>query len=295
MLIDGKKIADQIQQEIKAEIDKIHGRKPCLAVILVGEHPPSQIYVNRKTQACENVGILSIKRKLSENISQEELIKEIDSLNKNPDVDGILVQLPLPHHINPLQVTECVDPHKDVDGFHPMNVGKLLIGDSSAFSPCTPLGVKVLLERSGVEVTGKHVLVIGRSNIVGKPMAALLMQSTPGGNATVTIAHRFSTNLSSLCQIADIIIVAIGQPKFITAEMVKEGAVVIDVGINKIPNAARSNGYQIVGDVDFENVKDKCSLISPVPGGVGPMTIAMLLHNTLKSFLKRNLSMSKIS
>lgn len=287
MIIDGKKIADEIQKEIKTKIQQFTTRPPCLAVLLVGDHPPSQIYVNRKTQACEAVGIQSIKYELPASISEEDLLAKVETLNQHPEVDGILVQLPLPHSINPTKVTLTINPDKDVDGFHPYNVGKMFIGETTGFLPCTPLGIKVLLERSSIDISGKHALVIGRSNIVGKPMAALLMQGTPGGNATVTIAHRYTTNLKSFCQIADIIIVAIGQPKFITADMIKEGAVVIDVGINKIVDPSKKSGYQIVGDVDFINVAPKCSYITPVPGGVGPMTIAMLLHNTLLSYQKR--------
>ncbi len=287
MIIDGKAIADQIQAEMRAEIAKIQGRPPCLAVLLVGDHPPSQIYVNRKAQACADVGIRSIVRTLSPTTTESELLQEIEALNKDTSIDGILIQLPLPNHINPFKITEHIDPNKDVDGFHPTNVGKMLTGETDVFFPCTPLGVKVLLERYSIEVTGKHVLIIGRSNIVGKPMAAMLMQSSPSGNATVTIAHRQSTNIKEFAKLADIIIVAIGQPNFITADMVKEGAVVIDVGINRVKNPSRNNGYQIVGDVDFENVKSKCSYITPVPGGVGPMTIAMLLSNTLLSYKKR--------
>lgn len=284
MIIDGKKIASEIQQEIKETIQQYTTRPPCLAVILVGQHPPSQIYVNRKTQACKEVGIQSIKRELPVSISEEALLAEIDLLNRDPTVDGILVQLPLPAHMNPFHITHHIHPEKDVDGFHPYNVGRLLIGEHTGFLPCTPLGIKMLMERCAIEMTGKHVLVIGRSNIVGKPMAAMLMQGMPGANATVTIAHRYSVDLKMLCQFADIIIIAIGQPKFLTADMVKEGAVVIDVGINKVEDSSKKNGYQIVGDVDFINVAPKCSYITPVPGGVGPMTIAMLLKNTLLSY-----------
>lgn len=287
MIIDGKKVANEIQQEIAHTITHYIGRKPCLAVILIGHHAPSQIYVNRKTQACESVGILSIKVELPHTISEAELLEEVEQLNQNPLIDGILVQLPLPPHINPNHITHHIRPDKDVDGFHPMNVGKMLIGETDGFIPCTPLGIKVLLDRYNIEMTGKHALVIGRSNIVGKPMAALLMQSAPGANATVTIAHRYSVNIKMLCQLADLIIVAIGQPKFITADMVKEGVVIIDVGINKITDPSRKSGYQIVGDVDFSQVESKCSYITPVPGGVGPMTIAMLLHNTLLSYQKK--------
>jgi len=287
MIIDGKKIADQIQQEIKQYIQNIKGRKPSLAVVLVGDHPPSKIYVNRKTEACAYVGIDSIKHELPSTVSEKELLRIVESLNTNPNIDGILIQLPLPSHINPSRITHTLNPDKDVDGFHPLNVGKMLIGETDGFIPCTPLGIKVLLERSSIEIAGRHVLVIGRSNIVGKPMAALLMQNTPGGNATVSIAHRYTTNLKELCQIADIIIVAIGQPNFITEEMVKEGAIIIDVGINKVSDPTKKSGYQIVGDVDFAKVQAKCSYLTPVPGGVGPMTIAMLLHNTLLSYKRK--------
>jgi methylenetetrahydrofolate dehydrogenase (NADP+)/methenyltetrahydrofolate cyclohydrolase len=287
MIIDGKKIADDIQQEIRAKVQLLTRRPPCLSVILVGQHPPSQIYVNRKAHACEAAGIHSIKRELPDTITEDQLLAEIKKLNDDPLVDGILVQLPLPSHIQPNRITHSIAPEKDVDGFNPYNVGKMLTGESQGFIPCTPLGIKVLMERYSIETTGKHALIIGRSNIVGKPMAALLMQGAPGGNATVTIAHRHSADLKKYCLLADIIIVAIGQPNFITADMVKEGAVVIDVGINKIVNASKKSGYQIVGDVDFVNVAPKCSFITPVPGGVGPMTIAMLLHNTLQSYEQR--------
>lgn len=293
MLINGKAIADKIQEELKLKILQIKGRKPCLAVIIVGDNPASKIYVDRKTKACAEVGIKSIRQELPASISEQTLFQSIEQLNNDENVDGILIQLPLPVHINPLKITQKIDPSKDVDGLHPTNVGKLLTGDQSAFLPCTPLGVKELLERSGIEVAGKHVLVIGRSNLVGKPMAAILMQSATGGNATVTIAHSRTANIKELCLMADILVVAIGQPRMITADMIKKGAVVIDVGINKIDNPTRSSGYQIIGDVDFENVKDKCSFITPVPGGVGPMTIAMLLSNTLKSFLQRHPEMDR--
>lgn len=288
MIIDGKKIADEIQLEIKNSIQQISRRPPCLAVILVGDHPPSEIYVMRKTEACEAVGIKSLKYFLPPTISEDELIEKIEHLNHDPEVDGILVQLPLPPHLNPLRVIYCINPDKDVDGFHPFNLGKVLIGELDGFLPCTPLGVKVLMDRSGIELTGKHILILGRSNIVGKPMAALLMQGVPGTNSTVTIGHRFSTDLKKLSTIADVIIVAIGEPNFITADMVKEGAVIIDIGINKIEDPTKKKGYKIVGDVDFANVAPKCSFITPVPGGVGPVTIAMLLQNTLLSYERRH-------
>lgn len=288
MIIDGKAIADQIQEEMRQQVSRLSGRKPCLAVLLVGAHPPSQIYVNRKVQACASVGILSRLEKLPMTASVQEILDLIEQLNRDPTVDGILVQMPLPPHINPNKINMQIDPKKDVDGFHPMNVGKLLIGETDGFFPCTPLGIKELLHRSQVDLTGKHAVVLGRSNIVGKPMAAMLMQSNGGGNATVTIGHRFTENIAALCQMADLLIVAIGQPQLIKADMIKEGACVIDVGINKIEDPTRPNGYKIVGDVDFEKVKERCSLITPVPGGVGPMTIAMLLRNTLQSYENRH-------
>jgi len=287
MIIDGKRLANDIQQDILTTIQSYATRPPCLAVVLVGDHGPSQIYVNRKAEACLNVGMSSIKKLFPDTISEADLIAEIDKLNADPSVDGILIQLPLPLHINPARVIHVIHPLKDVDGFHPINVGKLLIGETDGFLPCTPLGIKMLMERSLIETSGQHILVIGRSNIVGKPMAALLMQGIPGGNATVTVAHRYSQDLKKFCLLADIIIVAVGQPNFITADMVKEGVVIIDVGINKIEAPHRKSGYQIVGDVDFENVAPKASYITPVPGGVGPMTIAMLLQNTLLSYKKK--------
>lgn len=288
MIIDGKKIAKQIQDEIKSALTQMIGRKPCLAVILVGEHPASRLYIARKTQACMEVGIHSLKIELPASTSEKELLTQINQLNQNPLIDGILVQLPLPSHINPSLIIEAILPEKDIDGFHPINVGKMLIGETGGFLPCTPLGIRVLLERSHIKVAGRHALIVGRSNIVGKPMAAILMQNNPEGNATVTVAHSKTPDMGSLTRLADIIIVAIGQPLFLKADMIKEEAVVIDVGINKIEDPSRSSGYRLVGDVDFENIKDKCSYITPVPGGVGPMTIAMLLSNTLKSYQSRN-------
>jgi methylenetetrahydrofolate dehydrogenase (NADP+)/methenyltetrahydrofolate cyclohydrolase len=288
MLIDGKTIASQIQNEIRNSVATLSERKPCLAVILVGEHPPSQIYVTRKAKACEEVGILSLRHTFPSTLSEAELLKEIDRLNQDTSVDGILVQLPLPKHLNPLKITQHITPSKDVDGLHPMNVGKLLMGDPNAFAPCTPLGIQVMLERSGVETAGKHVVIIGRSNLVGKPMAALLMQNAQGANATVTVAHSATKGLKDICLTADILIAAMGNPRFITADMVKENAIVIDVGINSVPNPDKPGANKLVGDVDFDAVSKKCALITPVPGGVGPMTIAMLLSNTLKSYVARS-------
>lgn len=289
MLLNGKAIAQEIFEEIKKTLSKTTGRKPGLAVLLVGEHSSSKIYVNSKIKACEEVGIHSFKRHLPATISEDDLLREIEQYNVNPDVDGILVQLPLPAHIDATRVTRWIDPSKDVDGFHPVNMGKLLIGESDGFYPCTPLGIKVLLERTEIDVAGKHVVILGRSTIVGKPMAAMLMQNAEGFNATVTLIHRQTPAdyVKMLCKTADILIVAIGQPKYVTRDMIKEGVVIVDVGINRANQAELNSGKKIVGDVDFENVKDLCSFITPVPGGVGPMTIAMLLNNTLKSYQKR--------
>lgn len=290
MILDGKAIADQIQNDIRAEVLQLAqkgARRPKLAVILVGDHAPSRIYVTRKTKACEEVGIDSSTQEFPESISEKALLEVIHLLNEDPAVDGILVQLPLPSHIDSLKIINNISPSKDVDGLHPLNVGGVLLGIETAFAPCTPLGVKVLLEQSGIDVYGKHVVVIGRSNLVGKPTAALLMQNSPTANATVTVVHSKTKNLAAIVKTADVIIAAMGKPRFVTADMVKEGAVVVDVGINRIDNPEKKSGYELVGDVDFSNVSKKCSAISPVPGGVGPMTIAMLLSNTLKSYFTR--------
>lgn len=287
MIIDGKKIAEELQTELKKRIALESKRIPALAVILVGDLLASSVYVDRKTKTCASVGIHSLKIHLPVSTTEEDLLKHIARLNDDPLIDGILVQLPLPSHINPLKITHAISPQKDVDGLHPYNVGKMLLGETDGFIPCTPLGIKMLLNKCNIETCGKHAVIIGRSNIVGKPMAALLMQATSGGNATVTLTHRYSQNLNSLTLLADILIVAIGQPRFITSSMVKEGACVIDVGINKIADPKDIRGYKIVGDVDFESVAPKCSAITPVPGGVGPMTIAMLLENTYLAFLRR--------
>lgn len=287
-LINGKEIASAIQEELREKVSKLTGRKPCLAMILVGNNPASQIYVERKSKACLSSGFLSIIRHLSAETAQEQLLNEIRSLNRDDSVDGILVQLPLPAHMNSVIVTQQISPEKDVDGLHFINAGKLLIGDNSGFVPCTPLGIKVLLERSSINVAGKHVVILGRSNLVGKPLAVLLMQNAPYANATVTIAHSRTHNLSALCRSADILVAAIGKPQFVTADMVKKGAIIIDVGINQISDASSLKGHRIVGDVDFDSVKSKCIAITPVPGGVGPMTIAMLLSNTWKAFERKD-------
>lgn len=285
MLIDGKKISQEIQIEIKEAVKGLKS-SPCLAVIVVGEHPASAIYVKRKIEACQNAGIRSVRINLPSSLSKQQLIDEIHRLNEAPDVDGILVQLPLPPSMNPLEINEHISPAKDVDGFHPLNMGKLLMGEKGGFTPCTPLGIQKLIQRSGFEIAGKHVVIIGRSLIVGKPMAALLLQATEGGNATVSVLHSRSTNIPELCRLADILIVAMGKPKFLTKDMVKKEAIVIDVGINRI---LEGDKYKIVGDADFDSLINHCAAITPVPGGVGPMTIAMLLSNTLKSYQQRQL------
>ena len=283
MIIDGKKIALKICEEIKEEVALLTGRKPHLAFILVGENPASQTYVQAKKKTCAMTGIDSTLIELPSSVSQEELIASIDKLNQNPEIDGILVQLPLPLQINERLIMSAIDPDKDVDGFHPLNVGKMLLGEEGAFLPCTPHGIHVLLQRSQIPIEGKHVVILGRSNIVGKPLAAILMQKHPHCNATVTVAHSKSEHLLSLMKSADILVAALGTPRFVKKEMVRTGAVVIDVGITKI------NG-KIVGDVDFAEVEKIASHITPVPGGVGPMTIAMLLQNTLTSYRKSNRS-----
>lgn len=285
-IIDGRKISAEVNDETAqavAELKEQHGVTPGLAVLRVGEDPASKIYVGMKVKKCEQLGIHSVLKVLPETITQEELLAQVNELNNDDKVHGILVQLPLPSHLNEDEVIDTIDPKKDVDCFHPTNVGKMLIGDQDGFFPCTPHGVQVLLERSNIDTTGKHAVVIGRSNIVGKPMAALLVQKAKGANATVTICHSRTPNISELTQQADIIVAAIGKPHFVTADMVKDGAVVVDVGINRVDDDTAARGYKLVGDVDYGNVAPKCSAITPVPGGVGPMTIAMLMKNTVKA------------
>ncbi len=277
-LIDGKKLSKKIESNITAEVKalKAKGVTPGLAVILVGDDPASHTYVTMKNKSCENAGFYSIVRKLSKTVSQEEIIKNIQELNKDPKIDGILVQLPLPKHIDTSKILEIIDPQKDVDGFHPYNMGRV-VENLDAFAPCTPAGVMEIFKEYNIDLKGKDVCVVGASNIVGKPMAALLLNA----NATVTITHIFTKDLASHTKKADIVIVGVGVPGLIKEDMVKEGAIVIDIGINRLENG------KLVGDVDFENVSKKCSYITPVPGGVGPMTIAMLLSNTLKAAKRR--------
>jgi methylenetetrahydrofolate dehydrogenase (NADP+)/methenyltetrahydrofolate cyclohydrolase len=286
MIIDGNKVAKDLRQELKKEIDALTGRKPCLAFFLIGSNPASVIYVNNKMKACKEVGITTRKMEFPETILENDLIAEIQKLNQDKSVDGILVQLPIPGHIDVNRVTLALEYNKDVDGFHPMNIGKLYLGQKDGFVPCTPLGILTLLDRYKIDVEGKQVVVLGRSNIVGKPMAALLMQNAPGRNATVTVAHSRTKNIKELCLKADIIIAAMGQPQFLKGDMVKEGAVVIDVGINRVQDPSAEKGYRLAGDADFSSLEKKCSYITPVPGGVGPMTIALLLQNTYAAYKK---------
>ncbi len=281
MLIDGTAIAKKIQDQVAHAITHLHHRKPGLAFLLVGDNPASQTYIRMKKRRCEEVGILSFDCILPSTVSEEQLLNEIEKFNENPDVDGILVQLPLPPHINTMTIMSAVDPEKDVDGFHPINVGKMLLGENSGFLPCTPHGIQVLLTQAQIPLLGKHVVIVGRSNIVGKPLAAILMQKAPHANATVTLAHSLTENLPEICRSADILVAAMGKPHFIKADMVRKGAVVVDVGINRLSEGT------IVGDVDFTSVEPLCSHITPVPGGVGPMTIAILLSNTLLSYQRR--------
>jgi len=282
-IIDGKAIAQKIHAESKAAVEalKQSGITPGLAVVLVGDDPASRAYVRSKDKMCRELGLHSMKFELPETTAQNELIALIKKLNADPAIHGILVQSPPPSHINEAAVIEAIDPRKDVDGFHPVNVAKLTLGDPTGFVPCTPLGCQRLLLESGVPIAGAHVVVLGRSMIVGKPVALLLMQKGRGGDATVTVAHSRTRNLVEITRSADILIAAIGRPHFVKAEHVRDGAVVIDVGINRVEDAANAKGYQLVGDVDFEAVAPKCTAITPVPGGVGPMTIAMLMANTI--------------
>lgn len=285
MILAGKKIAEAIENEIREKISRL-SQKPHLAVLLVGEHLPSHTYVGVKKRACESVGIELTLLKVPATIKEEELIEQIEEWNQNPSIHGLLVQLPLPPSINTVKIVEKIDPEKDVDGFHPLNMGKLLLGVPGGFIPCTPLGVHTLLQRYSIPIEGKKVVIVGRSTIVGKPLAALLMQKKPHCNATVTIAHSATPNLAEITRNADILIAALASPHFIKADMVKQGAVVVDVGIHKVPDRDNPKALKIIGDVDYTFVAPKCSAITPVPGGVGPMTVAMLLQNTLTSFEK---------
>jgi methylenetetrahydrofolate dehydrogenase (NADP+) / methenyltetrahydrofolate cyclohydrolase len=285
-IIDGKAIAAQINEETAAAVTKMiekNNLRPGLAVVLIGEDPASRVYVGMKEKKCLELGIHSEKIVLGKDATMDEVLNLIDRLNNDPKIHGILVQSPPPPQIDEDKVVAAINPHKDVDCFHAENVGKMLTGKRDGFFPCTPYGVMLLLERSGVDVCGKHAVVLGRSNIVGKPMAALLMQKAPGANATVTVCHSRTPNIADFTREADILIAALGIPEFVKGDMIKDGAVVIDVGINRVDAPEAKRGYKLVGDVDFASVSEKASLITPVPGGVGPMTIAILMQNTLKA------------
>jgi methylenetetrahydrofolate dehydrogenase (NADP+)/methenyltetrahydrofolate cyclohydrolase len=283
-IIDGKQIAADMRAELKAEVAKLKAQNiiPGLGVILVGEDPASQSYVTAKEQACDDMGIYSDDNRLDADTSQAELMALVEKMNNDPKINGILVQLPLPKGLNESEVLLAIDPAKDVDGFHPVNVGKMVVGEK-AFMPCTPHGIIQLLIRNGVKIEGADVVIVGRSNLVGKPLANMLIQKKPNANATVTVCHTRTKDLSSHTKRADILIAAAGRPNTVTADMVKEGVVVIDVGVNRVEDSTKKRGYRLVGDVDFEAVREKASLITPVPGGVGPMTITMLLYNTVES------------
>ncbi len=287
-IIDGKLIANEIREELKKEVLdlKSSGITPGLGVILVGDDPASRSYVTAKERACDNLGLYSENVKLPVETTEEELLKLVDTMNNNPKIDGILVQLPLPKHIDTDKVIMAINPDKDVDGFHPQSIGKMIMGKET-FLPCTPHGIIKLLLRSNVKVEGANVVVVGRSNIVGKPVANLLLDKSEGGNATVTICHSRTKNMADITKNADILIAAIGKAEFITGDMIKDGAVVIDVGVNRVEDSSRKKGYRLVGDVKYSEAAEKASKITPVPGGVGPMTITMLMYNTVYSAKNR--------
>ncbi|MCP3968300.1 MAG: bifunctional methylenetetrahydrofolate dehydrogenase/methenyltetrahydrofolate cyclohydrolase FolD [Lentisphaerae bacterium] len=290
-IIDGKMIAAKVHEETAEEVAVLardYNVQPGLAVVLVGDDPASRVYVNMKVKKCKELRIYSEKHALDKTATMEEVLELVKKLNNDSRINGILVQSPPPPQIDEDEVVAAINPAKDVDCFHASNVGKMLIGKNDGFVPCTPYGIMMLLERSGVDPSGKHAVIIGRSNIVGKPMMALLVQKAKGANATVTCVHSRTKNLPEITRQADILIAAIGQPEFVTADMVKDGAVVIDVGINRVEDPNGRSNYQLVGDVKYDEVFDKASMITPVPGGVGPMTIAMLLHNTIKACKQQN-------
>ena len=286
VVIDGKQVAADVRAEVAKKVAdlKTKGITPCLAVILVGENPASVSYVTGKQKALAEVGMSDRSVKLPESTTEEELLKLIDQLNKDDSVHGILVQLPLPKHINEDKVIMAIDPSKDVDGFHPVSVGNLMIG-RPGFLPCTPHGIIVMLQKAGIETSGKHAVVIGRSNIVGKPVSILLARKDV--NCTVTMCHTGTKNMAEITRQADILVVASGHPHTLTKDMAKDGAVIIDVGVNRIPDSSKKSGFRLIGDCDFDDLKEKASFITPVPGGIGPMTIAMLMQNTLESAQNR--------
>jgi methylenetetrahydrofolate dehydrogenase (NADP+)/methenyltetrahydrofolate cyclohydrolase len=286
-ILDGVPLADAIRAEVAESVKRHTGsgrQQPGLAVVIVGENPASQVYVKAKGKACEEAGMHSETVRLPAETSEDELLEVVRRLNRDPRIHGFLVQLPLPKHINSERVLNAIDPAKDVDGFHPVNVGKLSIGDPTALKPATPFGVQQMLIRSGIETRGANAVIVGRSNIVGKPMASLLIQPGPGGDATVTVCHSKSRDLAGICRGADLLVVAMGKPEFVTTDMVRPGATVIDVGINRVDDPSQPKGYRIVGDVAYGPVSQIAGAITPVPGGVGRMTIAMLLQNTLQAF-----------
>jgi methylenetetrahydrofolate dehydrogenase (NADP+)/methenyltetrahydrofolate cyclohydrolase len=284
-LIEGRAIAEKVYTELRSEISALKqaGHTPGLAVVLVGDNPASRAYVRSKDKMCRDLGLHSVKLELPAETTQSDLLRRVQELNRDPAVHGILVQSPPPKQINEAAIVRAIDPAKDVDGFHPANVAKLTMGDESGFVPCTPLGCQRLLVETGVEIAGAHVVVLGRSMIVGKPLALLLMRKGKGGDATVTVVHSRSKRLAEITRSADILIAAIGQPEFVRAEHVREGAVVIDVGINRVDDPTMERGYRLVGDVAFSEVSERAAAITPVPGGVGPMTIAMLMANTVRA------------
>jgi methylenetetrahydrofolate dehydrogenase (NADP+)/methenyltetrahydrofolate cyclohydrolase len=283
-LIDGNAIAESIIKELTEEVSQLGGKKPVVAFIRVGDDPASVSYVRKKQKTAERIGIESRLYLLPEEVSEEALFTRIDELNADSEVNGILIQAPLPRHIDETKTFNRVDPAKDVDGFNTLNIGKLCQEDDSGFVACTPAGIVELIQRSGIETEGKHVVVLGRSQIVGKPAALLMMRKALPGNATVTVCHSRTQDLARITKQADLLIAAIGRPNFVTAAMVKDGVAVIDVGINRVEDASKKSGYRLVGDVEFDGVAAKASHITPVPGGVGPMTVAMLMHNTLRAF-----------
>jgi len=288
IILDGKKTSHDIKEEIAVEVNSIvssGGKTPHLSAILVGSDGASETYVNAKVKACAKVGFQSTLIRLSEDISEEDLLAEVKKINDNSDIDGLIVQLPLPKHINEMKVTEAIDPKKDVDGFHPSNIGRMAL-NLPTYLPATPAGILELLKRYDVETSGKHCVVIGRSHIVGSPMSILMSRNNNPGNCTVTLTHSRTQNLKEITKTADILIVALGKAEFVTSDMIKEGVCIIDVGITRVRSDKTKSGWKLLGDVNFEDVKEKCSFITPVPGGVGPMTIAMLLQNTLFSTKK---------
>jgi len=284
-ILDGNRIRDEVKNECRPRVERLiaHGRPPGLAVVLVGDNPASEVYVRMKGKACDEAGLYHETIKLPKDTSEADLMALLERLNASPKIHGILVQLPLPRQIDTNRALHRIDPRKDVDGFHPENVGKVVVGDPTGFRPATPYGVQQLLIRTGVDTKGADAVVVGRSNVVGRPMAALLLQDGPGGNATVTVCHSRTRHIEQHTRQADILIVAIGKPEFVTGDMVKPGAVVIDVGVNRVDDPSRKQGYRLVGDVKFQEAKQVASAITPVPGGVGPMTITMLLYNTVQA------------